>query len=140
MSRFRLRLDTGFLTASFSRPQRTFIVAATVVATFVLAYADARLPTLNLAPLATLCVVIIQAVGGFAAGLASAGATAILFAAAERIALGGRFDSTFVFAVLGPLVTYLLVVLLLEFVRNQSAALNESRLRLQGLELVQAKA
>jgi len=140
MSNFPFRLDTGFLSARYSRSQRMLIFALAAVASLLLAYLEYRLPALFLAPIATLVVVVTQAVGGFVVGVATAGATAFVFGAAEELARRGKVDGHVVGDVVPLLIAYLLVAILLEFIRRQSAALNENRTRLQSYELTQTRA
>ncbi|MDQ6781571.1 MAG: SpoIIE family protein phosphatase [Candidatus Eremiobacteraeota bacterium] len=139
MSNFPFRIDTGFLSASFSRSQRVLIVAGTAIAALLLAYVDYRMPHIFLAPLATLGVLVIQAVAGLSGGVAAAISLAVLFTVAERLAVGLPLNGAGIIAVLPALVTYLLVALLLEFIRRQSATLSESELKLQSFELMQTK-
>lgn len=140
MPLFPLRLDPGFLGASLPKSRRSLIIVLIAVIELSLAYVELRSPSVVLAPLATLFIVAVQAVGGFVAGLVTAGATALLFAAAEDLSLRGRIDTHLLANALPLLVTYVLVALLLEFIRRQSTTLNENRLRLQALDLLRTRA
>ncbi|HLW37918.1 MAG TPA: PAS domain-containing protein, partial [Candidatus Eremiobacteraceae bacterium] len=139
MPSFPFQVDAGFLGGSLSRSQRLLSIGLMAIAGLILAYFEYRLHNVLLAPLATLFVVGIQAVGGFYAGLATAGVMALIFAAAEEASLKGRLDSHLVADMLPLLVVYVLVAILLEFIRRQSQALNENRLRLQDFELTQTR-
>ncbi|MDQ6825048.1 MAG: hypothetical protein M3007_06255, partial [Candidatus Eremiobacteraeota bacterium] len=84
------------------------IFALAAVASLLLAYLEYRLPALFLAPIATLVVVVTQAVGGFVVGVATAGATAFVFGAAEELARRGKVDGHVVGDVVPLLIAYLL--------------------------------
>ncbi len=123
-----------------SRPLRTALLCATILAAIVTIYFNAVYPVARLSALAFFYLIAINALVGVRWGVASALVLAVSFSLAEY-ALGPPELRTIALANTGArIVTFLLVIGLVEVIRLQTNALYERHLRRSRLELRQMRA
>jgi len=120
--------------------QRLVLICATVLLALVTAYLNVKFPVARLSALGVVYVVAVEGLGGLGWGIFGALALALMFTSTEFGAdpIGER--PFFVSTILARLVIFLTVVGLVELIRRQTRALNESELRRSALDLERVRA
>jgi PAS domain S-box-containing protein len=127
------------LRLELSARTRWALLGITIVLTFTSAYLNVHFPLLRLSFLAIVYVIAVDALAGFRWGAISAVAIAFIFSAGEWLsdAMGQR-----VFALpnfFSRLLVFLLLLGLVELIRRQARALNESQRQSHELEVLRLK-
>ena len=115
--------------------QRLVLISATVVLAFVTAYLNVKFPIARLSVLGVVYVVGIDGLGGLSWGIFGALFLALMFTLTEYGADPAGQGPFVVSTIAARLVVFLTVVGLVELIRRQTRALNQSELRRSALDL-----
>jgi len=115
--------------------QRLALICATLLVALATAYLNAKFPVARLSALGVVYVVAIEGLGGLGWGIFGAVALSLVFTLTEFGADPTGQRPFLISTILARLVIFLTVVGLVELIRRQTRALNESELRRSALDL-----